>query len=186
MKATRIWRCVLPALVVLVGSYSAHGATTLTWDGAGVTGGTGSAFWDNNTVGNWNAGSGANANFNNAANSLDFGSIAVGSTYTLGTTASTVQTISANNLYFGDASTQATDTTLASNIILNGDNGGVAQTTPDVTLSLAGNIYVAPPGATVGTGPLVTLGADIDLSLSTAAHSLGLFAPSAGLLTGTI
>ncbi len=178
----RFWRGVLPVVLLCAGFLPAHGVTTITWDGTGVSGGTGSAFWDTNT-GNWSGGVGSSATFNLATNNLDFGAITAGTTVTLGTTASTVQTITVNDIDFADANTAATPTTTAATILLNGDNGGVAQTTNDATLSLAGNVIVGPPGAALGAGQLATMGADLTLSLTSAAHSIGAF--STGFGTGT-
>lgn len=185
MKTDLRFRCgVLSVALLCAGLFPAYGATTtINWDGNGVSGGTGSAFWDNNTSGNWNAGSGANANFNSATTTLDFGGIAVGGSYTFGTAASTVQTINAYDITFADANTAVTTATTASTITLNGDNNGVAQTTNDVTLSLADNILVGPPGVAAGTGQLAILGSDITLSLTSGAHTIGTFA--SGFFSGT-
>ena len=129
-------------------------AATNIWNGSGVTAGTPTTgtLWDD--VANY---SGGTATFS-SANDMDFSTItSPGSSITL--SAGSAGTYSVNNLNFG-----TTSSTITSAEILNFNGNGTVGAT---TLNLSGGITLPSP-----SGSIVTMGSDLTLNLTNAAHAL--------------
>ncbi|CAM3019630.1 beta strand repeat-containing protein [Rariglobus hedericola] len=144
------------ALFLLAGGVRAQNV----WNGAGVTGGTAGTDWT------------AAANYTatpafNATTDLKFSTItnaSGGVTLSAGTGGA----YAVKDLYFGDTTTLGSGQTSTQAITLNG-NGIAGQTIID----LAGNIFLPSTNASK-----ITLGADLTLNLSTAAHQINFKANS--------
>jgi autotransporter-associated beta strand protein len=147
---THTIRTIAAGIIVFGLSLSPGVAATNTWTGAGVPAGT-------ETL--WTAGTGYSGGTftNNIADDLDFSGIT--STGTGLTLSALAGTYNVKNLNFG-----TTSSTITSTEILNFNGNGTAGQT---ILNLAGNITLASPNASV-----VTMGSDLTLSLSNAAHAI--------------
>ncbi|GAT31860.1 PEP-CTERM protein-sorting domain-containing protein [Terrimicrobium sacchariphilum] len=122
------------------------------WNGAGVTGGTSGTDWTDS------------ANYTatptwSSATDLKFSTITntgAGLTFSAGTAG----TYAVKSLYFGDTTASGTGLTTAEILTLNGNAGGA-------TLGLTSNIYMPSTNASK-----ITLGSDLTLNLSNAAHQI--------------
>ncbi len=122
------------------------------WNGAGVTGGTAGTDWTDS------------ANYTatptwSSATDLKFSTITntgAGLTFSAGTAG----TYAVKSLYFGDTTASGTGLTTAEILTLNGNVGGA-------TIGLTGNIYMPSTNASK-----ITLGSDLTLNLTNAAHQI--------------
>ncbi len=128
------------------------------WNGAGVTGGTSGTDWTDSA--NYTA-----APTWSSATDLKFSTITTtgaGLTFSAGTAG----TYAVKGLYFGDTTASGSGLTTTEILTVNGNAGGA-------TIDLSGNIYM--PST---SGSKITLGSDLTLNLSNAAHNIQFLANS--------
>lgn len=128
------------------------------WNGAGVTGGTVGTDWTDSA--NYLA-----APTWNSSTDLKFSTITTtGAGLTL--SADTAGTYAVKGLYFGDTTASGSGLTTTDILTVNGNAGGA-------TIDLSGNIYMPSTSASK-----ITLGSDLTLNLSNAAHNIQFLANS--------
>ncbi|SDT88559.1 PEP-CTERM protein-sorting domain-containing protein [Verrucomicrobium sp. GAS474] len=136
-------------LALLLAPQTGVATTTATWNGTGVTGGTGNGVWSN--LSNYTS----SAAFS-TSQILDFGLMS--GTNTLSATAGSYDV---GGISFGSTSASSPSTTMKPTLTGDGVLG-------DVTINLTGNITAASPA-----GSVATLGSDLILNLSNGIHTMG-------------